>query len=58
MYPNPIAVADIAGLFELSKPGDGLESRLKVGAWIAGVNEEEHAAIVIEELREAMPNAT
>jgi hypothetical protein len=47
-YPNPWAVAEIAGLFGFSKPEEGVEARVKAGAWIANANKIEHCVVVAE----------
>ena len=51
-YPNPVAASEIAGLFGFSKPEEGLDARLKAGAWLSTINKEEHCIVLAEELKE------
>jgi len=50
-FPNPAAMAIIAGLFEFSGADQGLEARLEAGKWMMRIEKEEpHCIVLAEEL--------
>jgi hypothetical protein len=50
LYPNPIAVSAIAGLFGFTGAERGIEQRIRDGAWGADTNKEDHCITVAEEI--------
>lgn len=50
-YPNPVAMAMIAGLFGFSDYEQGVELNLQRGTWLMNVNHHEHCIVLAEEVK-------